>query len=91
MESPSIGSNTSAMPNTRLDLAIERDTVSSGGLMRQARQNSFETMMTAIAIVVATTGGAMAQQRILISSDWGTVSRILSTAKRPGHWSGNCR
>jgi hypothetical protein len=46
--------------------------------MGQARQNSFATMMAAIAIMVAATGDAMAQQRILITSDWGTISALLA-------------
>ena len=49
--------------------------------MVRARQNSFATMMAAIAIGVAATGDAMAQQRILITSDWGTVSARLTDNK----------
>ena len=46
--------------------------------MGQARRNDFAIMLAAIAIVFATSGGAMAQERILITSDWGTVSARLA-------------
>jgi hypothetical protein len=46
--------------------------------MGQARRNDFATMLAAIAIVIATSGGVMAQQRILIASDWGTASARLA-------------
>jgi hypothetical protein len=49
-----------------------------GGFMRQAGLGYFRSVALAIAVAVATTGGAMAQERILISSDWGAVAARLA-------------